>query len=255
MRSRSIQRIILLLVIGAASASVWGDGSTVTPTMALKKSSVYGVAATITATIRMKITTPQGGSERTLKAYVKRGKSSSASFVQIISPAFLSSMKFLSKTAADGRQTRWIGTSRGVRRVATEGSSDEHLFGSDFTVEDLSLIDPQQFQLSLLPKTTIDGRVCYAVQAVPLFRGAGYARKIVYVGSESMLLMGLDYFSGDGTLLRRYRTTSTQRVDGKLFPRTCRMSTPSEKTSTQLIFERVAVGRRIPERIFNIGNM
>lgn len=245
----------LLLLVGAATAAVWGDGGALTPAMVLARSSVYGVAKTITATIRMKINTPQGSSERTLRAYVKRGSSVSASFIQMISPAFLSSMKFLSKTDADGRQTRWIGTSRGVRRIATEGSSDEHLFGSDFTVEDLSPIDPHRFRLSFLADTRIDGHECYAVQAVPAYHGAGYGRKIVYVDSESMLLMGLDYYASDGTLLRRYRTITTQRVDGTLFPRTCTMSTPPNSSSTELTFRTIATGGFIPDRMFNIGNM
>lgn len=248
-------RLFVVLVVLSTTVSLYAENSTIDPAAVLENVSVYGNTPNLTARIQMKIATSRGVQNRVLEAYVKRTADASETFIRMISPAFLSNMKFLSKRSSSGTEVHWIGTSRGVRRVATGGSNTEHLFDSDFTVEDLSSISVDRYRLRVLPKRQIEGRTCLSIEARPKYSGADYVRKIIYVEVGSMLLMGIDYFDSRGQIVRSYRTTSTQRVSGQELPRTCVMSTPENGSSTVLTFERVETARPIPERVFNIGNM
>lgn len=237
------------------TAAVWAGGSSDSPAAVLSSVSIFGSASSITADISMRISTPRGNQARVLKAYIQRHDSRVKTYVHMTEPAFLSSMSFLSIKGAGGNEVSWIGTSRGVRRVPSEGSGNERLFDSDFTVEDLSVMTPSRFHLSFLPSTTLNGRNCFVIKAVPRYSGAGYHDKVIFVAKSSHLLVGMDYYSDAGRLLRRFRTLTTQTVDGAQLPKTCSMATPSAASTTVLTFRHVNMGRHIPDRVFNVGNM
>jgi len=87
------------------------------PQELLRDAALFGRFETLVARIDMEIR-DRGVKTRTLELYVEQDDGQHKALAQVIAPAFLSRMKYL--TIGDARRTdQWIATSRGVRSWKT----------------------------------------------------------------------------------------------------------------------------------------
>lgn len=237
----------LLLVFAGVAVSAQDDPATI-----LRDAALLGRFSSLELHFTLEITERRGTKERDLIAYVRQDADGNRALVQVVSPAFLSNLKFLSITSGDQRD-QWMSTSRGVRRVAA-GNLDERLFDSDFTVEDLSHYDPEDYDLSILGTETISGVECHVLQAVPTDSGSFGDRKVLWVSTGNGLLYAADFYA-DGEVERHFELLDTMLVDGTPFPQSARMTTIGANTSTVLTVTDADAGTDIPDRLFNRGNL
>ena len=146
-----------------------------------------------------------------------------------------------------------MSTSRGVRRVAA-GNRDERLFDSDFTVEDLSSYEPDDYQLSILGTESVNGVDCLVLQAIPSDSRSADEKKVLYISNSDGLLYAADFYAA-GEVARRFELLETMLVDGTPFPRVARMTTIGAGTNTLLTVTEAAAGAEIPDRVFNRGSL
>jgi outer membrane lipoprotein-sorting protein len=247
-----MRRILLATAFTLISVLVIAqDGAD--PAAILRGAALFGQFTSLEVHLTMEIHERRGTKDRGLVAYVERDGDDAKALVQIVSPAFLNSMKFLSIT--DGEDTtQWLGTSRGVRRVAASSSNDR-LFDSDFTVEDLSDYDPNDFDLTITGSERINGSDAYVLEAVPLDIETDYAKRVMYVDKETGLLVLARFLDASGTVVREFELLEHMDLDGVAFPRVARMTTVSSNTYTILTVDDAQAGHDIPDRIFNRGNL
>jgi hypothetical protein len=198
--------------------------------------------------ITMQIVKAQGTKSRTLEAFVRRQGAASQILLHLVSPAFLSQMKFLSARDEKGRQSKWLKTSTGVRRLS-EGNRAEALFDSDFTVEDLAEIYPDDFDLTLLGDRQVGAYPCDLIEAVPRVAGSSYTRKWIYLEKDTGLLCAVDFFGRDEQPIKRYRLLETQTVAGSTCPLSCRMESASGYT--ELAFPSIEIVDSLPDKLFS----
>jgi negative regulator of sigma E activity len=162
-------------------------------------------------------------------------------------------MKFLSIT--DGDETaQWLATSRGARRVSGTNRNDR-LFDSDFTLEDLSDYDPEDYELSLLGSERVSGVDCHVLEAVPIQAETDYAKRIMYIDKAAGLLVKALFLDDAGKTLREFELIERMSVEGVPFPREVKMTTVDAGTFTTLRVDSVVSGEDIPDRYFNRGNL
>ena len=204
---------------------------------------ILGSAANLVADAELEIHGGSGDLERGIRLHL-RNESDGGSRVlaQVIRPAYLSSMKFLMYREPDGRQDRWVTTSRGVRRL-TAGDGDERIFGSDFTAADLSSLDVAGHRLEVLDRE--DGLA--RIRATR----AGEPTRVISVDTENGLITQLDYLGADGEPVRRYRVQEVGQTDGVRFPRVARLDDLTGGTYTVLRLTSVVVVDSIPDRVFS----
>jgi hypothetical protein len=247
-----MRRILLASAFTLISVSVIAQETT-DPAAILRRAALFGQFSSLEVDLTMEIHERRGTKDRGLVAYVERDGENAQALVQIVSPAFLNSMKFLSTT--DGADTsQWLATSRGVRRVATNSRNDQ-LFDSDFTVEDLSDYDPEDFDLTIIGSEQINGSDCYVLEAVPLDIETDYARRVMYVDKTTGLLVLAEFLNGDGGVVRKFELLEHMDLDGVAFPKVAKMTTVSAGTHTILTIDDAQIGHDIPDRIFNRGNL
>lgn len=223
------------------------------PAEILRRAALFGQFTSLEASLTMEIHERRGSKDRGLTAYVVREEDRARALVQITSPAFLGNMKFLS--VSDGPETsQWLATSRGVRRVAGSSRNDR-LFDSDFTVEDLSDYQPDDFDLTLMGSETVDGVETHLLEAVPRDAETDYAKRVMNISKETGLLARARFYDDDGELVREFELIEHMELDGVPFPRVAKMTTVSRNTHTLLTVEEARVGHTIPERLFNRGNL
>ena len=220
----------------------------------LQHTTLFGRAANTQMSITMEIVKPRGTKSRTLEAFVRQEGTASQILLHIVSPAFLSQMKFLSDRDEKGRESKWLKTSSGVRRLS-EGNRTEPLFDSDFTVEDLSEIYPDDFDLALLGDKQAGPYLCDLIEAVPRFAGSSYSKKWIYVEKDTGILCAVDFFGRDDQPVKRYRLLEVQTVAGNTYPFSCRMEGVSDGTFTELEFPRIEIVDRLPDKLFSRASL
>jgi len=247
-----MRRILLAAAFTLISVSVIAQVAA-DPAEILRRAALFGQFTSLEVDLTMEIHERRGTKERGLVAYVKRDGENAQALVQIVSPAFLNSLKFLSVTEGE-ETTQWLATSRGVRRVAASSRNDQ-LFDSDFTVEDLSDYNPGDFELSIRGSEVVSGVDCTVLEAVPRSIETDYARRIMYVDKSSGLLRLARFLDSSGVVVREFELLEHMDLDGVPFPKVAKMTTVAAGTYTVLTVDDARAGQDIPDRIFNRGNL
>jgi hypothetical protein len=160
-------------------------------------------------------------------------------------------MKFLNHRDKNGREDMWLKTSQGVRRLSTANNS-EPLFGSDFTVEDLSHFEPSELRLETIATGGEDTR--HLIKAAPLSRYSSYTYKVIHVDKDSGIVARVDFYR-DNELYKKYELIEVRKINGKLYPVVCRMENFAQDSRTTLFIDRMDIVDSIPGRVFNKGNL
>jgi hypothetical protein len=218
----------------------------------LKRAQLIGESAHVAMTVQMSIRTQGGVKERSLEIYIQEAEEATRVLVQVVEPAFLRNMKFLEHRYPDGREDKWLKTSRGVRRLS-QANRSERLFDSDFTVEDLSRIDVEDFRLFFASGDTAAGE--RTIVAEPVGPAGEYARKEFTIDLRTNLVTRVDYIDANGKLSRRYTLLETRSIEGEVFPWRCRMEDFRGGSSTTLLFRRIALAEPLPARLFNKASL
>lgn len=248
-RFTAVFATILLIVLGTPLVAQ----SRPAPEELLSDAALFGDFTSMEVEFTMEIHERRGSKSRGMIAYIEQTDDAYRALLQIVSPAFLNRMKFLTITEGDSRN-QWMATSTGVRRVA-ESNRNDRLFDSDFTVEDLSDYDPDDYRLQMSADERVDGVDCYVLQATPVSDASEYARKVLYIARDTRLLRRADFFDSEGTLVRQFEQLDQMTLDGRPFPRQAKMSTLSEDTYTVLTVDEAQSGHDIPDRLFNRGSL
>jgi len=244
MRNRAWWILACLLMAAQASAQ--------SADQLLNELSLFGSARFISMQVQMDLTLANGTKSRTLDVFIRRERVRTRGLSHVVSPGFLSSMKFLSLHEG-GQESSWIKTSDGVRRL-TDANGSERIFDSDFRAEDFMTVSVSRFSFAFLPDASIDGLPCIVIEARPR-DAAGYARKLFYIGKADLSLRGMDYLDSQGQLLRRYRMTASQSLAGSTAPLTAEMVDLRAGTSTTLKVLKADVETPLPDSLFSRGTL
>lgn len=224
------------------------------PLKIMEGATILGSAPALHLEIEMDIRTEKGAKSRSLEVFYLEEEEATRTLIQMLKPAFLRKMKFLTHAFADGNRARWLKTSSGIRRLSA-ADSGENLFDSDFTVEDLSEFDLERFSLSWLRQEEFQDHLCDVVQAVPGKDKSFYSRKVFYVERENGIIRGVDFFNVSGELVKQYRLQETKLVGDQIFPGRCEMVNLEKETSTGIVFRKIDPAAKIASRYFNKNNL
>ena len=224
------------------------------PESIINKTYMLGKDPNIHMIIEMKISAKNGVKERVLDIYMKRTETTSKTLIHVISPGFLNKMKFLLHKDENGTDSKWMKTSKGVRRLS-DANNSERVFDSDFTVEDFSGHAATDFKLTLLDTVFIGGKECFAIEAVPSYKFSDYSKKILKIDVDTMILREVDFFDNRGKKIKQYELIETQIINNNIYPLLCRMDNLKTDTNTTLHLQQVVVSGTLPNKIFNKGNL
>ena len=91
-------------------------------------------------------------------------------------------------------------------------SRNEYFMGSDFTYDDMGRRHPDKDRYTVLGEETYKNHTCWKIECWPL-KEETYARRVVWISKEALLLVKADYFDKDG-LLKRYEALELRKQDG-----------------------------------------
>lgn len=240
---------LFLLLIFALLQPVFAQNSVISAMEYMEGIHIFGNSQSLEMMLSMEISNKQGLKERELSLQMDR-EDEEKILIRITAPSFLSNMKYLSREN-NGKEVRWMKTSRGTRRLSSRNNSDS-LFGSDFTVEDLSLTNLSDYTWSYISG---DGFSTVRIRAVPLYENPSYSYKVFSVVSESRLLSGIDYFNDANTLIKRYTLLEEREQTGFNIPGKVMMKDLIKDSQTILIVKDVDLSTQFSPSVFNKANL
>lgn len=206
---------------------------------------VLGPAPVMRVDATMTITEGSSVSERRLQGWYERADRELSLFVQVVEPPFLREMKLL-LLRNDIRDDNWMRTSRGVRRLGAS-SGQERVFGSHFTVSDMTAVDPAVQDVRLISSSPEE-----IVIEVYERDERGYRR--FAIAPDDRIIRSITFFDARGVQVKEYELLSLDSVDGRPVPVRSVMRL-ANGDQTVIVVNEVDFPRTIPSRYFNRGNL
>ncbi|OHD13877.1 MAG: hypothetical protein A2Z96_07585 [Spirochaetes bacterium GWB1_48_6] len=212
-------------------------------------SSIFLQSERVTMQWKMTIHDAQGEKNRELQVFTTRNKGIDRMLVRITVPASLSGLKILRISSVGDASQTWLKTSRGVRRLAGSSGGEEKLFGSDFTIADLSAWNGATHTLERLVEQ--EAPDTWVIRAT----GADDVVRILTIVRESSLVASAKYLGIDGSVVRSYLVEEWASTGSDIYPKRVRMTDNMRKTWT--VVEVLALNRTtpIPESLFNPASL
>ena len=149
--------------------------------------------------------------------------------IKFTAPADIAGSGFLQIEDEGGTQTLVYLPALGRTRRIAGGQQGESFFGSDFSYEDITGIEPEDYTHTLLDVK--DGSI-YLVEAVPTAEsGSTYDRLLLEVPEDTLVPLRAEYYR-DGQLAKVLSVTTANIVDGYLVPTERKMETISNGSVT-----------------------
>jgi hypothetical protein len=193
------------LVFGAAAAQTYSTADELIAAVDARPE-----PATMQATLTMVITTANG--QKLSRQMTTWSAGADSRIIKFTAPADIAGSGFLTLTAQDGSEERlvYLPALDRVRRIAG-GQQGDAFFGSDFSYEDITGIDQDDYNHKLLEVR--DGPV-YMVEAVPTATsGSSYERLVLQVPEATLLPERVEYYRG-GQLAKVLTVSGLTEVDG-----------------------------------------
>lgn len=192
----------MLVVFGSAAVLQATAGEELTgPQIAAKMESAMLPVASSTRRIDMEIHSPQGDVVKWTGRQAQKTHNGRRSVVTVlVGPESIKGFAVLVKETADGPDSSWIYIPpvRRVRRLASFDRLDSFM-GTEFTYEDLGLLDVGSRKVELVGKRTNAGKPAYELrETFPV--SAMFSRVSTLVSAETFLPIRREYYDAAGEL-------------------------------------------------------
>lgn len=181
--------------------------------------------AQYTRTLRLTLTDKSGKTlERETFGYRKNYDGERRSVVYTISPASYRNFALLTydyaEAGRDDDQWAYLPDMRKIRRIPPSYRGT-YVLGTDFTFEDIkneSKIPTADYTYTALGQETLDGRICYILEGLPIDEGTakvlGYGKIRLWVDSEIWFPRKFASWDVSGDPLKSVTMNDVRQVDG-----------------------------------------
>ncbi len=148
-----------------------------------------------------------------------RGGEGDKIIVRFTSPNDIKGVAALTFENPGGSDDNWLYLPSTKRTRRISGANNTSSFqGSEFTYEDLSSLDPREYDFSYEGETpvSVDDKTvtAHTINAVPTYADTGYSRLTIYLDPQTWRQVQVDYYDLAGVLLKtRYESSFTQFHD------------------------------------------
>lgn len=174
-----------------------------------------------------------------------------AAQLSVTSPQDVAGTKFLVIEHTEGPDEQYILVPQVGRVVRLVNSSrEQQLLGSEFTVSDLTLPDPETLELSFSGGESVNGRQCTLVDVVAKPEAQWQYKKARYaVDPVDLLIMRVELADDKGPF-KLWTLDKVEKIDGIWTPRVQRMQNLRSKLQSQLEISEIHYGVDLPDDLF-----
>ncbi len=167
-------------------------------------------------------------------------------------PASVAGTRFLTIENENRDDDQWIylPALQRIRRIAAgEGSSS--FMGTDFSYDDLSPIDLDEYRYELVRSEELDGRPTHVVAMYPIDAdSSAYSRTVHWVDTERWVPLRIEFYDEDEQLLKVNTITRLERVQGYWTAINNTMENVQTGHRTELLVQRWVYNEDLPSSLF-----
>ena len=207
--------LVALVLLGLPSAAVAADLSGRDVIARMLETRAQG-SEDATSVLRLELISGSGGEvTRTVATYRKQCGDESRTLAVFREPADVAGSAVLSTSHPERGDDVWLYLPElGRVRQVNPYARSETFLGTDFTYEDLGMVEIDAREHRLTASGTLDGEPVYKVQSTPKGADETYGKVITWVSRETFLPVRIDYFDHVGVLLRSGRFSDVRMVKG-----------------------------------------
>lgn len=246
---------LFLTVLALTAGSVFGQAASAPSADEIVAASRDRIKATTVSTRSRMIITAKDGSttERLVDQYTMDAKEGQRTVIVFLKPASIAGTRFLTVGNQGRGDDRWIFLpSLGkVRRVAaSEGSGS--FMGTDLSYDDISSADRDSSldDHVLLREEELNGSACWVIESKPRSADYQYSRMVSWIEKSTKISRKIELYDRKGALLKVLEIGMAEEVQGRMTPKTTKMSNVQTKTSTTIQVELIKYDDKIPEGVF-----
>ena len=166
-------------------------------------------------------------------------------------PADVKGTRLLTWSHKDGNDDQWLYLPA-IKRVKRISASDKSgsFMGSEVAYEDLGSQEPEKYRYKWLADTKEAGRDAWQLERVPVAKGTGYARHVVWLDKEYRLPIRIDYYDRKNELLKTSRYTKHKQYGKGWKVDNIEVSNVQTKKKTVLDWTERQIGVKLDRAIF-----
>jgi len=176
----------------------------------------------------------------------------SRSLIIFRSPQSVANTRFLNAQNEGSDDDKWIylPALKKVRRIASsEGNSS--FMGTDFTYDDMSTRELDDYTYTLLKEETIKGYDCWVVESLPKEgTDSQYSKTISWIGKESLNPVKVEMYDQEGALLKVAETGKLEEIQGHWTIMVNTMTNVQTDHSTTIRMEKIQYDRPLNPKLF-----
>ncbi|MEW6377993.1 MAG: outer membrane lipoprotein-sorting protein [bacterium] len=158
--------------------------------------------------------------ERTLEVWNEYGRSGKRrNLMRFTSPQMVRNTSLLSLERESGEeddQWLYLPILRKSKRIAAAAKTSEFV-GTDYTFEDLSAENIDDFKYEFQGEKKIDNHDCFVVRAMPLERRAkssGYKERVIFIRKDVYTPVEIHHYDRDGKFFKKWVASDLANVKG-----------------------------------------
>jgi len=164
----------------------------------------------------------------------------SKSVIRFMAPAEVKGVALLIVNHQDRASDQWMWTPaiERDRRIALQDRSTR-FFGTDFSFEDLEERDLDQFDYTMLADESVDGAVCWKVQATPKeSKSSQYTKSVVWIRKDNYAFARIESYVKD-QVVRRLNYSDIRSIQGIWTARELTMTDLRRNSYTRLTLDKI----------------
>ncbi|MBX3189320.1 MAG: outer membrane lipoprotein-sorting protein [Labilithrix sp.] len=202
------------------------------------------------------VVTEKGGKRRSLAFEAKSRRDTpplTKSVITFRAPADVAGMKFLQIQSAGADDERFLYAPELKRSRRIAGSNrGESFMGTDFSYADLDARDLRQSQSALRADETIGKFDCWHVDVTPKNADSVYGKIELWVRKDNYVPLKWVMYDKKSTLVKTLTARELQRLGGRWFITSSRMTDAATGRSTELLLEKIDRREDIPLESFSV---
>ncbi len=154
---------------------------------------------------------------------LKEGENRWKYLIAFLAPAGVKGVGLLTWSKPGDQDDQWLyipALGEKLKRIA-KGSQKDYFMGTDFTFEDLTFEDKNDFQYTLKGEETLDGQTHYVVETRPandkVKKDSGYGKRVLFVRKDIFFVTRTDYYDRNDRLIKRQVASGLVKVKGNLW--------------------------------------
>jgi len=217
-------------------------------------------AGDMTATLKMILKNKQGNtSERQMRMKTKEGtdQEGGKGLVVFDTPKDQRGTALLthSHTGKPDDQWLYLPALKRVKRIASKNKSGPFM-GSEFSFEDMSAPDVEEFDYKFLREEEYNGQMCFVVESYPKDSDSGYTKRVSWIDKAEYRVLKVDYYDRKKSHLKTLIAENYALHNNTWQPDRMLMTNLQTGKSSELLWsERVFLSEGLPDSDFTQNSL